>query len=45
MFKDIYRKTLETIIQCRKALPELKTACEIDANIKVIIVSDFKALG
>ena len=43
MFKDIYKKTPETIILCRKALPELKTACEIDANIKVIVVPSFKA--
>jgi len=42
IFKDIYKKSPETIILCRKALPELKTACEIDANIKVIVVSGFK---
>ena len=38
IFKEIYRKTPEAIILCRKAPHELKTACTIDANIEVIIV-------
>lgn len=41
-FKNIYKKTPETIILCRKAQSELKTICEIDANIKVIVVRMFK---
>ena len=38
IFKEKYRKTPEAIILCRKAPHELKTACTIDANIKVIIM-------
>ena len=38
IFKEAYKKTPEAVILCRKAPHELKMACVIDANIKVIVI-------